>query len=391
MIPMNFKYQVILLGTLTKLSEDIIELLFRQIEDLKLSKDAYKIIRENDFDQEYKGNQPTYVLYFGDKAGDHKDVNYVEKLLKDGNAILPIYYDSFSREIPKILENQNGLRWENANEMKAVNLALESFGKLRSTRKVFISYKRDQSTSVAVQLFEALERANFDVFLDTHSIKQGEPFQEELWHRMTDCDVIVLLNTSNFLESQWCKDEVAESSAKKIGVIQLVWPDHKLESMAEICFPRQLKKHDFKDGIYDKKEVSKLVDDTVNEIVSQVESVRARNLASRQDGLITNFLNIARKHGKDVSLQPERFITQAIGGDRKRVFIPLVGIPQSINCEQSSALKDEISESNIDKIFLIYDDLRIREKWLKHLDYLNNHLDVKTIKMQNFETWLLNN
>lgn len=387
---MNFKYQVILLGTLTELSDNILKLLFKEIENLKLSKDAYKIIRKNDVGSEYKGNQPTYVLYFGNKAGHHEDISYLDKLLKDGNPILPIFYDSFSLEIPAILENQNGLQIGANKEIKAVNLVLESFGKLRSTRKVFISYKRDQSSSVAIQLFEALERANFDVFLDTHSIKQGESFQEELWHRMTDCDVIVLLNTSKFLESKWCKEEIAESSAKRIGVIQLVWPDHTLEPMAEICFPRKLMKDDFKDRIYN-GDVARLVDNTINEIVNTAESVRARNLASRQDELITNFLNIARKHGKKVNLQPERFITEVTGNNKKRIFIPLVGIPQSIDCEQSSALKQEIKESDVDKILLIYDDLRIREKWLKHLDYLNNHLDVKTLKMQNFDTWLSSN
>ena len=74
---------------------------------------------------------------------------------------------------------------------------------------------------MAIQLYEALERNNFDVFLDTHSIKQGEPFQDELWHRMTDCDVIVLLNTKSFLESKWCKEEVAEASVKQIGVLAI--------------------------------------------------------------------------------------------------------------------------------------------------------------------------
>jgi hypothetical protein len=390
MTPMIFKYQVILLGTLTKLSEDIVKLLFLQIEELRLPRKAYKIIYESNLEQEYKGNQPTYVLYFGDSGGDHKDVKYVEKLLKDGNAVLPIFYDSFSKEIPEILGNQNGLKFHESKRLTVVNLILESFGKLRSTRKVFISYRRDQSSSVAIQLYEALERANFDVFLDTHSIKQGEPFQDELWHRMTDSDVIVLLNTSKFLESRWCKEEIAESSAKKIGVIQLVWPDHVLESMAEICFPRQLTKHDFKDDKYDDKDVSKLVDSTIKEIITQVESVRARNLASRQDELITNFLNIARMRGKKVNLQPERFITENIAGQKMRIFIPLVGIPQSTNCEQSSALKS-IKDFQVDKILLIYDDLRIRDKWLKHLDYLNAHLDVQTLKMKNFDIWLQSN
>ncbi len=382
---MNFKYQVILLGTLTKTCEDIIEQLFKQIEELKLPKDAYKIIRNAELEKEYKGNQPAYVLYFGATSGDHQDVKYLEGLLKDGNPVLPIFYKSFKEEIPQLLENQNGLQFDETKQVRIITLILESFGKLRNTRKVFISYKRDQSTSVAIQLFEALERANFDVFLDTHSIKQGEPFQDELWHRMTDCDVIVLLNTSKFLESRWCKEEIAESSAKKIGVIQLVWPDHALESMAEICFPRQLKKEDFNGGVYDKKDSSKLVDQIVSSIVEQVESVRARTLASRQDELITNFLNMARYHGKKVNLQPERFITE--GDDQKRVFIPLVGIPQSTDCEQSSALRN----SEKKEVVLIYDDLRIRNKWLKHLDYLNIHLDVKTLKMQEFDKWLQSN
>ena len=388
---MQYRYQVILLGTLNERTDGIINLFFQEIENLKLPVNFYKIILKNEIEKEYLGNQPTYVLYFGNTEGKHEDIDALENLLKDGNTILPIFYNSFSREIPTLLENQNGLRYDSSKDIKIVNLILESFGRLRSTRKVFVSYKRDQSTSVAIQLYEALERNNFDVFLDTHSIIQGEPFQEELWHRMTDCDVILLLNTSKFLESEWCEKEIAESGAKKIGVVQLIWPDHKLERMAEICFPRQLYSHDFKNYNYKDKDVAKLADNTISEIVQQVESVRARNLASRQDELITNFLNIARKYHKKVNLQPERFITEEIGDNKIRIFIPTVGIPQSVHCEQSSELKKEIIEYSVKDIYLIYDDLRIREKWLKHLDYLNLHLDVKTIKKQEFELWLQKN
>lgn len=49
-------------------------------------------------------------------------------------------------------------------EDRIVNIALESFELLNNTRKIFISYKRNESTSVAIQLFEALEAHNFDVF-----------------------------------------------------------------------------------------------------------------------------------------------------------------------------------------------------------------------------------
>jgi hypothetical protein len=244
---------------------------------------------------------------------------------------------------------------------------------------------------VAIQLYEAFERNNFDVFLDTHSIKQGEPFQEELWHRMTDCDVIVLLNTEGFLESRWCKEEIAEASVKQIGVLQLVWPNHKLEKMAEVCIPINLKDEDFIDSKFSEKDLSKLTQEKVLEIVQQTESLRARNLAARQDSLITNFLSIAKKYGKAMSVQPQRFITEDIAKDKRRIFIPSVGIPQSTDYNQSSELKKEIKEYDVEEVYLIYDNVRIREKWLKHLDYLNEWLDVQTIKKQEFEVWLKNN
>ncbi|MBK9258044.1 MAG: toll/interleukin-1 receptor domain-containing protein [Saprospiraceae bacterium] len=388
---MEFKYQLILLGSYNGTENEITDLFYKRLEELRLQKDFYQIVYSNDFETEYKGNQPTYTIYLGSQSGSFQDLDKVEKLLKEGNIVLPIFYNSFSAEIPKILENQNGLKYDATQTDKIVNLTLESFGRLRNTRKVFISYRRDESTSVAIQLYEALERNNFDVFLDTHSIKQGEPFQEELWHRMTDCDVIVLLNTEGFLERRWCKEEIAEASVKQIGVLQLVWPNHKLEKMAEVCIPINLKDEDFIDSKFSDKDLSKLTQEKVLEIVQQTESLRARNLAARQDSLITNFLSIAKKYGKTMSVQPQRFITEDIAKDKRRIFIPSVGIPQSTDYNQSSELKKEIKEYDVEEVYLIYDNVRIREKWLKHLDYLNEWLDVETIKKQEFEVWLKNN
>ena len=385
-----FKYQLIILGTIKPIVDGITSLYYQKIEELKLQKEFYEIYFKKNLNL-YKGNQPTFVIYFGNENGNFEDEKEVEKLLDEGNIILPIFYNSFGTEIPKNLSNQNGLKYSDFLKDKIVDLVLESFGKLRNTRKVFISYKRDESTSVAIQLYEALEKNNFDVFLDTHSIKQGEPFQDELWHRMSDCDVILLLNTPKFLESEWCEKEIAEASVKQIGIIQAIWPNHKLERMAEICFPYQLLDSNFVNGNYDNKDNSKLTDETINDLVNQVESIRARNLASRQDNLITEFLNSARKNGKKVNIQPERFITEELEENKRRIFIPSVGIPQSFDCNTSSELKKEIKEYAVEEVYLIYDDVRIREKWLKHLNYLNEYLDVKTIKKQEFYLWLKEN
>lgn len=391
---MRYKYQLIILGSQTNVVEELITLFYEKLKVLGLGKEVVKIISDSNFNSEYSGNQPSFVYYFGDIDGDFKNLDLTKQLLGDGTMILPIYFtkDSFSNEIPDILKNQNGIYYTESEKERIVNIALESFELLRSTRKIFISYRRNESTSVAIQLFEALEYHNFDVFLDTHSIGKAEPFQEELWHRMTDCDVIVLLSTPNFLDSKWCKEEFAEAGAKKIGIVQLVWPNHnvKFDGTSHLSYPFQLRSSDFVKEVFNDKDKSKLITQTVELIIQEVESVRARNLAARQDNLTTDFTSIAHKLGKSITVQPEKFLTEDLPNGKRRLYIPTIGIPQSTSC-QSAELRKEMLSFEIDSIRLIYDDLAIRDKWLKHLDWLNDNFkkDIKTLKKRDFESWLM--
>ena len=393
---MKYKYQLIILGSDTPVIDELISLLYEKVGDLGLDKEIIKVISESNFDLDYLGNQPTFAYYFGDLNKNFKHIEITKKLLKDGTMILPLYFtpDSFSKEIPDILSNQNGIEYKNIEKERIVNITLEAFELLRSTRKVFISYRRNESSSVAIQLYEALEYHNFDVFLDTHSIRKAEQFQEELWHRMTDCDVIILLNTPKFLESHWCKEEFAEAGAKRIGIVQLVWPEHnvKMDNTSHLSYPIQLKSSDYTDGTFNDKDKSKLIDSVIENIIKEVESVRARNLAARQDNLITDFKNIAEKLGKVITIQPEKFLTEDLPNGERRLYIPTIGIPQSTSC-QSAELRKEMLTYNVESIRLIYDDLAIRDKWLKHLDWLNDNFkkDIKTLKKQEFELWLQKN
>lgn len=391
---MKYKYQLILLGSDAPFKQNILSQINKELVHLGLAEDFIKIIEPADLESEYKGNQPAFAIYFGNERGDFKDLNIIEKLIKDGIMILPIYINdgAFGTEIPKELKNQNGIQYKELELNRIANIVLQSFELLRSTRKVFISYRRTESTSIAIQLFEALESHNFDVFLDTHSIEKGEPFQDELWHRMTDCDVVVLLNTPGFLESHWCKEEFAEAAAKQIGVVQLVWPNHKIKDIdpsSHLSYPLQLLADDFVDSDYSDKDKSKLAATIVDKIISEVESVRARNLASRQDNLITEFRNIAEKNARIVTVQPEKILTEDLPNGNRVIYIPTIGIPQSTNC-QSAEIKRELLGYDVVSIRLIYDDLRIRDKWLNHLDWLNDNFkkDIKTLKKQDFETWL---
>lgn len=389
---MNYKYQLILLGSGKSVKQAIIDQINLGISNLGLPNDILKIIEPENI-YEYIGNQPTFAIYFCPTDGEFLHLEETEKLLLDGTMILPLVFNSFTEDIPPILSNQNALKFNDKEVNRIANITLEAFDLLRKTRKIFISYKRTESTSIAIQLYEALEAYNFDVFLDTHSIGKGEPFQDELWHRMTDCDVVVLLNTPKFLESHWCKEEFAEASTKQIGLVQLVWPEHQIkdiEDFSYISYPIQLSENDFMGGVHNNPDTSKFTLEVISSILQKVESVRARNLAARQDGLITNFRTIAAKYGRNVTVQPEKFLTEDHPNGTRYIYIPTIGIPQSTS-HQAAELRKEVGQENV-SIRLIYDDLKIRKNWLNHLDWLNDNFktDIKTLKKQNFQKWLQN-
>lgn len=380
---MKYKYQLVLIGENEDLFKSLEIELKKGFDDLKIIRDSLKIIREIDI-EEYSGGQPAFVIYAGHKnnfTGKQKEI--LEKQKLDGNIILPVFNQNFTDEIPKFLSNQNGINF-NDNVQKIKNIVLEGFELLRKNRKLFISYKRSESSNIAIQLYEFLERHNFDVFIDTHSIDKSEEFQEELWHRMTDCDLILMLNTKEFLESNWCKQELDKAHLKRIVIVHVIWPDCDFADFAHIAHSIKLKYQDFDNSPVADVTKGKLKEDILSPILNLVESSRARNLASRQDWLITDFTQAANDKDADVNLQYSRYITQKLDSGKFKVFIPTVGIPQSINCHNSQKLIEKIEDKQIESITLIYDELSIRNNWLEHLDWLNEYLKIKTLKKSDF-------
>ena len=371
------KYQLIILGDPNKFEQAILDLLFKQIDELGMNRDMLHILKRDNFKNGYHANYPAYCLYMGD-INQETDLDILTILKNDATLILPIVSDltKFDESIPEILKNQNGFKLSNEEEIPSlVSCILEGFSLIRTSRKVFISYKRSESSHVAIQLYEALEKSGFDVFLDTHSIRPGEPFQEELWHRMTDSDIIVLLNTTNFLESNWTKQELAKANSLSIGIIQVIWPNLKLIPQAHICKPIQLKDKDFDDDTH-----KKLVDSIVENIISSTEVLRARTLAARQDNLTSEFISFANQSNVEVTLHPDKFIS-IYKNNEEYIIIPTIGVPQSLNCNNAEELILRIKQEKPKCIYLLYDHVNIRDKWLRHLEWLNKYLPVQSLKL----------
>lgn len=381
---MRFKYQVIFLGDVANHAcIEIKSRFFKKIHEMGLPGDAFELIDASNFELTYNNKQPAFAYYFGKENHGNCDEKILKVLLDNGDAIIPVFFKegNFENEIPELIRQMNGKPYSSVNADKFVNYAFESLRLLRQTRKLFISYRRVDSTKIANQLFDALNRCNYDTFLDDYSIAAAQDFQEELNHRLSDCDVLIQLYTKNFSNSKWCQEEITNANQKRIGVLAIIWPNQKLDSHNQLCEMMPLTDSDFEDEI--------LTDGVVSEITRRVESLRVRNMAARQDDLVGEFIKEASKVGRQL-VQEYKYLVEYKNGLPNNVFVPAVGVPQSYDCYNSLEFRDMLKCQDV-KLNLIYDDLRIKKKWIEHLDWLNKSLEVKTIKKKDFAIWLNNN
>src|SRR3546814_2478396 len=101
-------------------------------------------------------------------------------------------------------------------------------------------------------------------------IRPGDPFQDVLWHRLVDSDVMVMLDTPTYFDSRWTRQEIGRARAKEIQVLRVIWPEHtpkKLTDLAETIYldPKELEGPD-----------GPIVAQTADTIVLQVERLRSR-------------------------------------------------------------------------------------------------------------------
>ena len=394
---MNSYYQLILLGdTRCEACRKVRERFFEMLNERSFVKSLVAVL-DGPLTMTpmevggYDSRKPTFTYYFGKHGHGDKDVDALRKLMGNGDAVYPVFFTDgqFENEVPAVLKPINGVCYSDDKLDSIVNVAFEELRLLRKKRRVFISYKRSDSAAIANQLYDVLSRHQFDVFWDTYSIRGAADFQAELHHRITDSDVLIQLNSPNFMESDWCKEEISEANARRVGVLQVNWPGMKSDGKDQLSTTKKLTELDFRRKRY-KRNTSMLKTKVLNAIAVEVEAIRARNIAARQDNLTGEFVKEAKRQGRTIIKEPT-FLVEQKSDNSFWYYIPAIGVPQSTDCHESLKMLERWRVKVPDKVFLIYDDLSILPRWIEHLDWMNKYLEVKTIKMQEFESWLKKN
>ncbi len=317
------------------------------------------------------------AAYFG--ADANRDIDVVEELIKENAPVIPTVKEGgvFNKELPPKLQVFNGLKRRAADTQMAELAAavLECIGLLRRQRRVFISYRRDESRIAAIQLHDLLAARAFDVFLDTHSIRPGDPFQDVLWHRLCDSDVLLMLETRTFIASKWTRQELGRALSKGIHVFRLVWPDYTPSALTGFSETKYLENADFL--VADGPIVGRATDD----IILTIERLRSRSIASRYMAITGRLKSEVEKIGAAYGgVGMHRGISIQLTDGCRILAYPIVGIPTAelLNDVERNATGSGSRGTPI----LVYDHVGISNQWALHLRWLDERINsVRALKV----------
>jgi hypothetical protein len=306
-------------------------------------------------------------IWFGDIApfAQHA-VDLVQDLLKHGDPVFPVCDTllDYSKKVPSALQGINGQAWREPQDKTAV--VADVLGGFRLTpreRTAFISYRRDESRAVAVQIFEELQRRKYAAFLDTASVAAGVSFQEVLTGRLSGVDLVVFLDTPTAVSSQWVYQELNQAQTQGMGILQVLWPGRAQAPGTGFCDAFPLRLNDFVDQSADKTDT--LVAARLRELVQETERTRIRSIRHRRERVIAELMSQASHAGMTASVYPvgtKRMRGASIELTRSGQVVgralPVLGLPNSMLVHNRS---DELQQAGIGvgTVRLVYDELGI--------------------------------
>ncbi len=351
-------YQCLLLGTPTAEQTTAFSETFVQSLRLFGLEELRDYVISHGLTDSFDEGTATVAVYFG---GDNPQYSEQFLIAKLGIPVVPVVTHAarVRTELPPALWPINALILDphDVSLRRVATAALQCLGLLPAQRRVFVSYRREESAAVALQLFEALSARHFDVFLDTHSVSVASDFQAVLWHRLCDSDVLVMLDTQGYFNSRWTAAEWGRAVAKNISILQLVWPDHEPSRISRLATLKKLS-----ENCFDGKQLSS---DVLADLALEVEEVRSRSVALRHANLIGTLRSAVEDLGGALEgVGQRRSVLLKLPSGAELVAYPVVGVPTSLDVHESIDLSDQRPSA------LVFDHLGISDEWVRHMDWL---------------------
>ena len=299
------------------------------------------------------------VVYFGSAGGGAKTVRGV--LDPTSVTVIPVASteSSVAGEIPTELRFLNCHLTDSGGSDRLLSTVLECLGLLRRQRRVFLSYRRCEAREAALQLFDVLSARGYEVFLDTHGVARAVDFQEALWHKLCDVDVMVMLETPTYFTSRWTREEFGRALSKNIGVLRVQWPDTTPSKETQTCSRVEIVPHELD------KSTGALAPEALERIADQLERFRSLSFAVRRISAMTQLVAaIESIHGQVLGVGPHSTMRVRLPGGDDLDVSPVIGVPDS------TALHDAMRRANGQPSAVLYDHVGVLPSWNEHLEWL---------------------
>jgi hypothetical protein len=303
------------------------------------------------------------AVFFGSPGGHTTDISAV--LDPAEVTVVPVASKDkrVADEIPALLRNLNCVLYESDGRQRLLSTVLECIGLLRTQRRVFLSYRREEATAAALQLFSALSARGYEVFLDTHGVGRAVDFQEALWHRLCDVDVMVMLESPTYFASQWTTAEFGRALAKNIGVVRVQWPDRTPSIETQTCSRVELVPNEI-DML-----TGRLDDAALHRIGDHLERFRSLAYAARRLSIMSQLRAAVESiQGQVLAIGPHFTMEVSLPGGRELVVNPIIGVPNS------AMLEEAIRRAGGRPAAVLYDHVGVMPSWNEHLAWLGRQI-----------------
>jgi hypothetical protein len=291
----------------------------------------------------------TLVLFLADDESreDERLLGVVEAAREQLVPVLPLVQpqaDIFTT-LPESLRRLNAIEWDRDGGHVVGEIA-RLLGLAESERRLFLSYRRLETSSLALQLREHLSRRTFDVFLDRFSVPPAADFQRRINVELADKAFVLLLESPSAVGSDWVQHEVAYSLSHGISLLALCMPEtvekEEFPSVDE-AFRMRLGKDDLVAAINPVGPDDRVLHDRKLEaVLDEIEARYARQMRRRRVALLGSLEHWLGEAGRSPGPLSEQWALSA--HDPDGVFMITPGAPLPGDLRRLDGLRRQLSD-----------------------------------------------
>jgi hypothetical protein len=216
------------------------------------------------------------------------------------------------------------------NRRRAALVILRAIGLGEEDRRLFLSYRRTDTSALSLQLHTALIQRGFDVFLDRFSVDVGVDFQRQIHIDLADKAFVLFIESRSARDSRWVEEEVTYAMRHHISHLAVtlpgVPPDRRFPTVDDAFRHLIDLTTDLRPGTEGDPE---LTDAALDSVLDLVETRYAGLIRRRREQLLGSLTDVLTREGYQVVPAADwAVVAQPTDGQGSpRIFLTTVRAP----------------------------------------------------------------